>query len=192
MWKTWKFWAYVIILIQKFVTFVGSKFTNFSSKFTYFDFKLASFDSKFTNFDSKLLIFFYQKSHYKNGILNPKLSIFITKPSFSCASISIIFGLLWDTFRWMTRTQSERPVVFLHNLYIIKIINYCQGSTWSPQKSNLSGKSRFLVVDQPSVDPSLVFLSVSSKVTIVDIGIPDKTDMKSDIRTALECGNILE
>ena len=58
MWKTWKFWAYVIILIQKFVTFVGSKFTNFSSKFTYFDFKLASFDSKFTNFDSKLLIFF--------------------------------------------------------------------------------------------------------------------------------------
>ena len=57
----------------------------------------------------------------------------------------------------MTRTQSERPVVFLHNLYII---NYCQGSTLRPQKVQHFQKHHFLVVNRPSLDQSLFIRSV--------------------------------
>ena len=48
-------------------------------------------------------------------------------------------------------------VQFLHNLYII---NYCQGSTWRPQKVQNFQKLHFLVVNRPSLDQSLVIRSV--------------------------------
>ena len=76
-------------------------------------------------------------------------------------------------------TQSERPVVFLHNLYII---NYYQGSTWSPQKVQKLPKTPLF-----SGQPTLSWPKSGFPVgfAIVDVKIyqnnPGKSDLDFDI-----------